>query len=279
MQRVEFLAGTGAAIAAGLVPHPIALLERRYGGRLGVFALNTGSGARMTYRERERFPMCSTFKTLAAGAVLRRVDAGSEQLDRRIAYTHADLLEYAPVTREHVREGSMTVRALCAAAIEYSDNTAANLLLGTIGGPAGVTRFARSLGDDITRLDRTEPSLNEALPGDERDTTSPAAMARDMQHLVLGDALSKPLRGLLESWLLANRTGSDCIRAGIPSSWREGDKTGSGENGSRNDVAVLWPPDGAPIIVAAYYTGSPQSSATRNAVLAKVGRIVSEKLR
>jgi beta-lactamase class A len=279
MQRLEFLTGAGAAIAAAAMPvNPFASLETRYGGRLGVFAVDTGSGSVLAHREHERFAMCSTFKTLAVGAVLARVDAGKERLDRRIAYSTRDLLEYAPIAREHVREGSLTVRALCAAAIEYSDNTAANLLLASIGGPASVTRYARSLGDTVTRLDRTEPALNDAIPGDPRDTTSPSSMAHDVRRLLLGDVLSGSSRDLLKTWMLDCKTGTDCIRAGVPRTWRVGDKTGAGELATRNDVAVLWPPRRAPIVVAAYYTGSSQPTAVRNAVLAQVGRIVSSKL-
>ncbi len=182
MIRIEFLTGAAAAVASAVLPtSALAALEGRYGGRLGVAAVNTANGERIVHRAQERFPMCSTFKLLAVSAVLSRVDAGTIQLDRHITYGKADLLEYAPVTRAHVSSGYMTLQALCEAAIEYSDNTAANLLLRTIGGPPSVTAYARSLGDDMTRLDRNEPSLNTAIPGDERDTTTPAAMSADLQ--------------------------------------------------------------------------------------------------
>jgi beta-lactamase class A len=158
----------------------IAAIETRTGGRIGVTALDTGSGKRLGYRSEERFPMCSTFKFLAAAAVLKRVDEKQDQLDRFIHYDARDILEYAPVTKAHLKDGRMTLRDLCAAAIEQSDNTAGNLLLDVIGGPSGPTNFARSLGDGMTRLDRKEPELNSAIPGDERDTTTPAAMCADM---------------------------------------------------------------------------------------------------
>lgn len=280
MQRAAFLSGAGAAVAALALPgSPFARLEALHGGRLGVFALDAQSGRRITHRAHERFPMCSTFKVLAVSAVLQRVDAGAERLDRHVRYTPNDLLEYAPVTRAHLRNGSMTVQALCAAAIEYSDNTAANLLLASLGGPAAVTTFARSMGDEVTRLDRNEPSLNTAIAGDPRDTTTPAAISRDLQLLLTGTVLSSASRQRLRSWLLACRTGTDCLRAGLPSSWRVGDKTGSGQNGTRNDLAAAWPPNAAPIFISAYYTGSSASSAQRNAVLADVGRIVHASLR
>lgn len=173
-------------------------LEARSGRRLGVAALDTVTGRRVAHRAGERFAMCSTFKLALAGAVLASVDAGKESLDRRVAYTSADLLSYAPVTREHAKEGSLTVGALCASAVEVSDNTAANLLLRTLGGPAGFTRFLRALGDDVTRLDRDEPTLNTNEPGDVRDTTTPDAMLATMKALLLGDALSPASRQLLE---------------------------------------------------------------------------------
>src|SRR5438093_12455969 len=170
--------------------------------------------------------MCSTFKFLAAAAVLKRVDNEEEKLDRFVSYGTKDILEYAPVTKAHLQDGGMTLGALCAAAIEQSDNTAGNLLLDAIGGPAGLTDFARSLGDQITRLDRKEPELNSAIPGDERDTTTPAAMCADMQRFVLGNVLSESSRHQLEDWLQHSETGALMIRAGVPKSWTVGEKTG-----------------------------------------------------
>jgi len=253
----------------------IAAIEARLGGRLGVAALDTASGRRIEHRGAERFPMCSTFKFLAAAAVLKRVDEKQDTLDRRIAYGQSDLLDYAPVTRQHLQEGGMSLSALCAAAIEYSDNTAANLLLGVIGGPGAITRYAASLGDGVTRLDRMEPILGEALPGDERDTTSPAAMLGNLQAILLGKALSAASRQTLEDWLVANTTGTRKLRAGLPAGWRVGDKTGSGDYGTTNDIAILWPPGRPPILVTAYFTGSTAPAAEREAALADVGRIVA----
>src|SRR5262245_10493039 len=182
-------------------PNRILSIEQRTGARIGVAALDTGSGKRLDYRSEERFPMCSTFKFLAAAAILKRVDDGQEKLDRFIPYGAKDILEYAPVTKAHLNDGGMTLAALCAAAIEQSDNTAGNLLLDTIGGPVGPTKFARSTGDETTRLDRKEPDLNSAVPGDERDTASSAAMCASMQRLVLGNLLSESSRHQLEDWL------------------------------------------------------------------------------
>jgi len=180
----------------------IAAIEKRIGGRIGVATLDTSSGKRLDYRAEERFPMCSTFKFLVSAAVLKRADEKQEKLERFVPYGAKDILEYAPVTKEHLKDGGMTLGALCAAAIEQSDNTAANLLLDAIGGPAALTNFARTLGDQITRLDRKEPDLNSAIPGDERDTTAPAAMCLDMQQLLVATVLSDPSRGELEDWLL-----------------------------------------------------------------------------
>ena len=225
------------------------LLETASGGRLGVAMRNTATGARFGYRENERFPMCSTSKLLTAGAVLTRVDQGKEQLHRLVHFSKSDLVAYSPMTEKRVAQG-MSIEALCAAAVMLSDNTAANLLLATIGGPPGFTRFARSLGDNVTRLDRNEPTLNEALPGDPRDTTSPAAIMMDMDTLVLGDKLSAPSRALLKDWLVANTTGGKQLRAGVPKNWKVGDKTGSGDHGTANDVGILWPPGHAPLLAA-----------------------------
>jgi beta-lactamase class A len=256
----------------------LAALEARHGGRLGVLVRDTGSGREIAYRADERFALCSTFKFLLATAVLERVDRGKEQLDRRISFSESDLDSYAPVTKEHVAEGSMTLADLCAAAVMWSDNTAANLLLRALGGPQALTDYARALGDQITRLDRTEPTLNTAIPGDERDTTSAQAMVRDMNAILLGDALSAPSRLRIEGWMFEAKTGAKRIRAGLPPDWRIGDKTGSGDNATANTIALLRAPAGAPILAAVYYTQSRASADERNAVHADIGRIIAETL-
>jgi beta-lactamase class A len=256
----------------------IAALEERAGGRLGVAVLDAGSGRRFAWRGDERFPMCSTFKLLAAAAILARVDAGKERLDRRLSYGKGDLLDYAPVTREHLAEGSMTIEALCAAAIEMSDNTAGNLLLREIGGPPGLTAFLRSQGDDVTRLDRVEPELNEAAPGDERDTTTPAAMLVSMERLVTGDALTPASRAVLQGWMIDCKTGGQRLPASVPDGARIGHKTGSGERGTANDIAVVWPAGRKPVLIAAFLTGSPAKPAERDAAIAECGRIIFASL-
>jgi len=290
MHRRSFLAALAASAACvraraaassaeerlALANKRLAEIEAREGGKLGVFVRDTGAGATIEHRADERFPMCSTFKLLTAAAALKRVDDGAERLDRTIAYGPNDLLEYAPIVKAHVAEGGMTVADLCAAAIDWSDNTAGNLILQSIGGPAGFTQFARSLGDELTRLDRNEPTLNESLPGDPRDTTSPRAMATNMQKVLLGDALSDASRHQLQTWLIGDKVGDKRLRAGLPPSWRIGDKTGTGDRGSTNAVAIIWPPGRAPLIATVYYTESSASVDARNAIHKAIGALIAE---
>lgn len=268
-----------APAAARAVPEArlaaeFAQIERRVGGRLGVTVLRDGrfGGG---HRPDERFPMCSTFKLLLAAHVLARVDREAESLARAVRYTSADLVTYSPVTERHVAKGSMSVAALCDATVTTSDNTAANLLLAASGGPRGLTEYVRTLGDSVTRLDRVEPDLNEATPGDPRDTTSPRAFAHSVHALVLGDALSPASRARLTGWLRDNRTGDERLRAGLAPGWTAGEKTGSCQRGSTNDAGVLWAPDGTPWIVAAYLTECGAPPAARNAALADVARAIT----
>jgi beta-lactamase class A len=281
MHRSAFLlGGLGLALStsARSTPSPeqsISDIERRYGGRLGVAIFDSGSGLRVEHRAGERFALCSTFKWLAAAAVLARVDAGADRLGRRVQYSRTDLLDYSPITSAQVAGGSMTLGALCAAAIEFSDNTAANLVLAGIGGPNGLTDYARSLGDPVTRLDRTEPDLNEAAPGDVRDTTSPAAMVSLMDRILLGSALSAGSRAQLITWLDASTTGDKRLRAGMPAGWSIGDKTGTCGHAATNDVAIARPPGRPPLLVAVYYAESPASGDERDAAIAQVGRVAA----
>jgi beta-lactamase class A len=253
-------------------------LERRSGGRLGVAVLDTANGRQAGHRSDERFPLCSTFKFLAAALVLARVDRGQERLDRRIVYSDKDLVTYSPVTKDHVGPVGLSVAEICEAAVTLSDNTAGNLLLASFGGPPALTAYARTLGDGLTRLDRIETALNEAAPGDPRDTTTPAAMLGDMQRLLAGDALSAESRRQLVGWLLASKTGAKRLRAGLPSDWQVGDKTGAGSNGTANDIAITWPPGRAPVLIAAYFTGSTIADDARSAVIADAGRIAVASL-
>jgi beta-lactamase class A len=259
----------------GRLERELAAIEGQSGGRLGVAILDTESGLGAGLRADERFPMCSTFKCLAAAAVLQRVDRGQSRLEQQIRFEARDVVAYSPATKDHVATG-MTLAEICAAALTLSDNTAANMLLREIGGPEGLTRFARSLGDEVTRLDRWEVELNEALPGDPRDTTTPAAMLKNLERLILGDALSETSRNKLTEWMLANKTGDARLRAGLPRDWRVADKTGSGERGTANDVGIFWPPGRKPVLVTAYLTGSQASAEQRNATLAQVAHAVAD---
>lgn len=257
------------------LPAALARLEQANGGRLGVAVLDTAGGERSGYRADERFPLCSTFKFLLVAAVLRRVDHHAEALDRAVSIPPRPLIFNSPLT-EPSAGGTMTVAALCQAALTQSDNTAANLLLASIGGPAGISRFARSLGDAVTRLDRWETSLNESLAGDPRDTTSPAAMAGDLHSVLLGNVLSRPSRGQLTGWMEANRTGLERLRAKLPAGWRAADKTGSNGEHTSNDIAVFWPGGRPPIIVAAYITQCTGPERKRAAMLAAIGELARQ---
>ena len=249
-------------------------LEKRAGGRLGVAVLDMSASSHFGHRADERFAMCSTFKLLAVAFVLARVDRGEEQLARRVAFSRADLLEHAPVATARVAEGALSIAELCEASITVSDNTAANLLLKSFGGPAALTRYARTLGDGMTRLDRDEPMLNMATAGDPRDTTTPNAMLGNLKVLLTGDALSKASCEQLCAWLVASKTGLERLRAGLPAAWRAGDKTGSGNNGTTNDVAIVWPPERPPILIAAYLTETRATPAEKNGVFADLARLV-----
>jgi beta-lactamase class A len=293
--RRRFAQGACAAVAAcGLVPTPrqaraasgwseklaaeLAKIEADSGGRLGVAVLDTLTGARSAHRADERFPMCSTFKLLAAGAILARVDAGKERLNRRIRFEAGDIVVNSAITKDRAGGDGMSLGELCEAVMVVSDNTAGNLLLAALGGSTALTAYVRTLGDSVTRLDRTEPDLNEAIPGDPRDTTSPVAMLSNLHTLVLGNILSATAKNQLGRWLIGNRTGDARLRAGLPAGWRVGDKTGSGERGTTNDVGIMWPPGRAPIVVSIYLTETSKTADQRNAILAAVGRATAATL-
>jgi beta-lactamase class A len=276
------LACAGGAMAAddawAQLPARFAELEKESGGRLGIAALDVKTGRTAAHRGDERFPLASTFKFLAAAAVLARVDAGAATLDKNLGYTQADLVTYSPVTKDHAGSG-MTLAAICEAAVTLSDNTAGNLMLRELGGPEGLTAFLRKSGDGVTRLDRWETALNEAAPGDPRDTTTPNAMVANLRRFVLGDALKPGSREKLAGWLKGCRTSADRMRAGLPPGWIVGDKTGSGERGTMNDVGIIWPPDGAPILLAIYLTASDKPQAERAKIHSEAGRLVASAAR
>ena len=265
----------------GVAAQEITAIERDLGGRIGVAVLDT-AGALLLHRPEDAFPMCSTFKLLAAAAILKRADEGTLRFDETVAYTEADLVAYSPVTEPALRVeggvGRLSLEALCAAAMTVSDNTAANLLLRVLDGPPALTAWLRGIGDPTTRLDRTEPTLNTAIPGDPRDTTSPAAMAITARRLLLGDGLKPESRDRLEAWMVAARTGTRRLRAGLPADWTVGDKTGSGDNGTANVVALLRPPNRLPLLAAIFMTGSQADAERRDAAHAQIGRIIATAL-
>lgn len=251
-------------------------LESAAQGRLGVHILDTATGQEYGYRADERFMMLSSFKVLACALVLHRVDTGTESLERRIAYTAKDLIAWSPVTEKHANGDGMTLGQLCAATITTSDNTAANLILSSYGGPTALTAFARQLGDQVTRLDRIEPELNVKSAGDGRmDTTSPRAMLSTMQKLLLGQALSVQSREQLQLWLRGSTTGSQRLKAGLPSDWHIGDKTGTSKSDA-NDIGIVLPPNRAPLLVVAYLAESRATSQLKDASIAAVGQLVGE---
>ncbi|TDN69746.1 class A beta-lactamase [Paraburkholderia sp. BL10I2N1] len=255
----------------------LATLEKSSGGRLGLFALNTATGEQTRYRADERFPFCSTFKVILAGAILTRSTRVPGFMQQCVNYAQSELVHYSPVTAEHVGDG-MTVAELCRAAIQYSDNTSANLLMKMLGGPAAVTSFARSIGNSEFRLDRWETELNSVVPGDQRDTSTPAAMARSLQTLALGDTLPPPQRAQLLDWLRGNKMGAKRIGAAVPADWQIGDKTGTGDYGTANDIAVLWPPAREPVVLAIYHTQLAADAKSRDDVIAVAARIVVNAL-
>ncbi len=255
----------------------LAELEKSTGGRLGVVLINTADNSQIVYRGDKRFPMCSTSKVMAASAILKQSETQTGLLNQRVEIKKSDLVNYNPITEKHL-DGGMTIAELTDATLRYSDNTAMNKLIALLGGPAKVTQFARSIGDKTFRLDRTEPTLNTAIPGDERDTTTPAAMAKTLQNLTLDTALAEPQRKQLVEWMKKNTTGGASIRAGLPTTWTVADKTGSGSYGTTNDIAVIWPANQPPVVLVTYFTQPQKEAKSRNDVLAAAAKIVTEGL-
>nr|WP_242609859.1 class A beta-lactamase [Comamonas thiooxydans] len=264
------------AAAARTLSDELAALEIQAQGRFGLYVLDTVSGAEAGWRGDERFPMCSTFKTLLAARMLYLAQRDEIRLWRKLYYSPSEVVAWSPISEKRAgANGGMTVQELCEAMVLVSDNTAANVLLEASGGPAALTQWLRELGDGTTRLDRNEPSLNTALLGDERDTTTPQAMVQSLQKLLLGDVLEGYARALLQQWLVDSRTGDKRVRAGMPGDWTVGGKTGSGERGTACDTLIVWPTaQSAPLLVTAYLTGSPLDGAGREAVLARAGEAI-----
>lgn len=271
-----FLASASVA-QDGDLNETITQIEAQLNARIGVAAYSVGSDMRWQYHADDRFPMSSTFKTLACAALLHRVDSNQEKLDRVVKIETKDIVSYSPITETRLADAGMTLAELCEATITVSDNTAGNLVLGAIGGPEGLTRFMRSIGDEVTRLDRMETQLNEGLPGDPRDTTTPNAMASAMESLVLGDVLTASSRAQLELWLRGDTVADALFRAGIPASWEIADKTGAGGYGSRSIAAIMWPPSSNPIVATVYITETEASFDDRNTAIAQIGTAIAKE--
>lgn len=251
-------------------------LEESFDARLGVFAIDTGTGRTVEHRADERFAYASTFKALAAAAVFDQTTAA--ELDQVIRYTADDLVTYSPITEQHVDTG-MPLRDIADAAVRYSDNTAGNLLLKQLGGPDGFEKMLREIGDEVTDPDRWETDLNDYTPGDPRDTSTPRALAESLQAYAVGDALATDDQDLLVELLVTNTTGDELIRAGVPAGWRVGDKTGAARYGTRNDIAVIWPPDGRPIVLAVLSDRATPDAEYDNALIAQATQAVVGALR
>lgn len=268
---LAFLAFAGSAPAGHAAEDRILTaakgIEAKLGMRVGFSVIDTGSGAVRSYRADERFAMASTFKALACAAAL---DAGAPVLDRKSKITKADLRPHSPVTKKRVGV-SLSTRELCEITLRTSDNAAANLILKSFGGPGEVTEFLREIGDGTTRLDRYEPEVNEATPGDPRDTTTPQAMGETLRRLLLGDALAPEGRDQLEAWMAANAVADGLLRAKLPEGWQIADRSGAGGHGTRGVIALLRPTEGAPLVVAIYMDGRKHDLKTRDAAIAEIG--------
>ncbi|MFI6576455.1 class A beta-lactamase [Nocardiopsis sp. NPDC050513] len=252
-----------------------AALEERYDARLGVFAVDTGTEETLAHNADDRFAYASTHKAFSAAAVLRR--SSDEDLERVVTYSEEDLQEHAPVAEENLETG-LTLLEVCDAAVRYSDNTAANLLFDELGGPSGLQEELREVGDDVTHVDRVEPDLSEGAPGDIRDTSTPRAMAATLRAYTLGDVLPEDRRAILVDMLQRNLTGDTVIRAGVPDDWTVGDKTGTAGYGGRNDIAVLWPPEGDPIVLAVMSSRDTEGAERDDALIADAAAIVVEAM-
>jgi beta-lactamase class A len=259
-------------------PPALAAYERETGGRIGLYAENLATGAKITSRADERFVMCSTFKASLAAFALARVDRGEDRLDAMVGYGSQDLLDYAPVAKQNLSHGAMSVADMCKAAVELSDNTCANLLLARSGGPQALTAFWRASGDTVTRLDHNEPELNRSPPGNPNDTTTPAAMAGNVRRFLLGEILSPASREHLKDWMVNCKTGDNRLRAGLPKNWKIGDKTGNNGKDAAGDIAMAWPASGGPVVVCAYTQGGTPKPEQFTAVFAKIGRMVGQRL-
>jgi beta-lactamase class A len=283
-RRTLLAAASGLAVWPALAQEPFPILtayERETGGKVGLYADNLVTGAKVAWRAEERFVMCSTFKASLASFVLARIDQGTDHLESMIAYGPEDLLEYAPMARQNLPKNaraSMSVVDMCAAIVELSDNACANLLLARVGGPSALTAFWRSTGDTVTRLDHNEPELNRSPPGDPNDTTTPVAMVGNLRRFVLGEVLSPDSRRRLTGWMVNCKTGDNRLRAGLPKEWKVADKTGNSGKDAAGDIAVVWPKPDRPVLISAYVQGGSPSGPQLTALFTEIGRMVGARL-
>ena len=275
---IPLLLSTTLAQASGLDDASLATIaqqeEQTLKARIGVAVIDTASERLSSYRGNERFPLNSTHKALLCGALLSEQDQGKLQLTAHTQFDRAALVTYSPVTEKFVAPAAMSWLQLCHAAIAYSDNTAANLIAEKLGGPAAVTRFFAQLGDKVTRLDRDEPELNSAIPGDPRDSTTPVAVSRTLQTLTLGEALKPASRAQLLQWMRDDKVADALLRSVLPAGWSIADKTGAGAYGSRSIVSVVWPENGRPLIVSIYITQTAATLNASNAAIARIGKAI-----
>ena len=270
------LAAPAQALDGARLGAAVAAEEEALSARIGVAVIDSGSGASWQYRGDELFPLNSTHKTFACAALLAQVDRGALTLEQAVPIRREMLVVHSPVVEQSIAAGSMTLGALCRAALVYSDNAASNVVVDALGGPSAVIAFMRSLGDATTRLDRGEPELNEATPGDVRDTTSPVAIVASLREVLLGEALSAASREQLAQWMRDDRVAAALLRSVLPPAWTIADKTGAGGHGSRSIIAVLWPPTGPALVVAIYVTQTAASLAATNRAIARIGSALLE---
>ncbi len=276
------LIGMAAFILLTLIPSAMAVSppamtaflqqqEKQLNARIGMAVVNAQGESVFGYRQDERFPLTSTFKTLACAALLERLQKDGGSLDQQVTIQPDELLDYAPITKNYLAPATLSLRTLCAAAVSYSDNTAGNRILAYLGGPQAITQFMRRLGDNVTRLDRTEPTLNEAMPGDARDTSSPKSMAAGLQKILTSNTLTPANRATLDSWMREDKVGDALLRATLPQGWSIADKTGAGGHGSRAIIAAVYPPQQAPFYVAIYITRTEATMPMTNTAIAQIG--------
>lgn len=280
---IVLLAATGCSLSAHAafdqqtLQKKIEMLENKSGGKLGLTVVDTSDGTTYSWRGDEKFPLCSTSKVMVVAAILKKSESNTNLLAKKITINKSDMVNYNPITSKYI-DSSMTITELSKAALQYSDNAAMNKLLSYLGGPRYATQFARTIGDKAYRLDRNEPGLNTAIPGDSRDTTTPSAMAETLNKLILGNALKKEQKAKLTEWMKGNTTGLNSIKAGLPAEWIVADKTGSGDYGTTNDVAVIWPKNHAPVILTTYFTQPEKDASARKDVLASAAKLIAEAI-